>query len=87
VLALLVSWILGGLIVGGLGRLLVPGHTRMGIGVTILIGIAGSFLGGLVGTALGVGLLIRFVLAVAGSALIVAITHGHRHYSRRGMLP
>lgn len=86
-LVLLLSWILGGLIIGGLGRMLVPGHTRMGIPATILTGLAGSFLGGLVGTALGAGLLIRFVLAVAGSALIVAITHGHRHYTRRRLMP
>jgi uncharacterized membrane protein YeaQ/YmgE (transglycosylase-associated protein family) len=81
--ALLVAWIVGGLVIGALGRLLAPGHARMGIAATILVGLAGSFLGGVVGTAIGVGALLRFLLSVAGAALIVSATHGYRHATRR----
>jgi uncharacterized membrane protein YeaQ/YmgE (transglycosylase-associated protein family) len=80
---LLVSWILGGLLIGALGRLVAPGHARMGIGATLLVGLAGSFIGGVIGVAFGAGVLLRFLLAVAGSAVIVTALHGQRHLSRR----
>lgn len=61
--------ILGGLIVGGLGRLAIPGPNPMSIGMTILVGIGGSVIGGLVGRLLfgrdGGGLILA-VLAAAG---------------------
>lgn len=67
----IVALVVGGLIVGALGRLAIPGRDPMGIGLTILVGIGGSLLGGFVGRALfgsdGGG----FILAVAGAALIV----------------
>ncbi|HLI43978.1 MAG TPA: hypothetical protein VKU92_05870 [Acidimicrobiales bacterium] len=83
VIGLLLAWLLGGLVIGALGRLFAPGHARMGLGSTLLVGIAGSFIGGVVGVALGVGFLLRLVIAVGGSALIVTALHGHRHLSRR----
>ena len=48
----LIWLIVGGLVIGLLGRLLVPGRQPMGCIVTTLVGIAGSLLGGLVGEAL-----------------------------------
>ncbi|HVV35610.1 MAG TPA: hypothetical protein VHC63_03340 [Acidimicrobiales bacterium] len=45
----LISLILGGLIIGALGRLAVPGPNPMSVGMTILVGIAGSLVGGFVG--------------------------------------
>ena len=64
------SLVLGGLIVGALGRLLVPGRQAMSIVMTILVGIGGSLLGGLAGNVL-LGRPGGFFLAVACSALIV----------------
>ncbi|MCK4176342.1 GlsB/YeaQ/YmgE family stress response membrane protein [Aciditerrimonas ferrireducens] len=87
ILAVLLSVVVSGLIVGGLGRLLVPGHSRMGIGATILIGFAGSVVGNIVGAILGVGPIIDFVLAVGAAAVIVAGTHGHRHFRQRRLPP
>ena len=46
---LILSIILGGLLIGALGRLALPGPDPMGIGTTILVGIGGSLIGGLVG--------------------------------------
>lgn len=79
---LIISLLVGGLIIGALGRLVVPGPNPMGILRTIAVGIAGSLLGGLVGRyVLGwryrFSALAAFVLAVAFTALIVAaIGHG-----------
>jgi len=83
VIGLLVSWVLGGLVIGALGRLIAPGHLKMGVGTTILVGIAGSFIGGLVGLAVGAGFLLRFLISVVGAAAIVTATHGRRHLARR----
>jgi uncharacterized membrane protein YeaQ/YmgE (transglycosylase-associated protein family) len=67
----IIGLILGGLIVGALGRLAIPGPNPMSIPATIGVGIGGSFIGGLVGYLIfgknGGGIL----LAVAGAALIV----------------
>lgn len=75
-LYLVFSLILGGLIIGGLGRLVIPGPNPIGFFRTIVAGLAGSFLGGLVGRLIlgwrydysfGLG----FVLAVLFAALFV----------------
>ncbi|MDH6136800.1 putative membrane protein YeaQ/YmgE (transglycosylase-associated protein family) [Kitasatospora sp. MAA4] len=42
----IVSWIILGLIAGGIAKLLLPGRDPGGLIVTTLIGIAGSFVGG-----------------------------------------
>jgi uncharacterized membrane protein YeaQ/YmgE (transglycosylase-associated protein family) len=51
-IALLISLVVTGLIVGGLARLALPGKDPMSIPMTIALGIAGSFVGGLIYTAL-----------------------------------
>jgi uncharacterized membrane protein YeaQ/YmgE (transglycosylase-associated protein family) len=66
----IISLLIGGLVIGALGRLAVPGRQPMGIGMTILVGIGGSLLGGLIGRLL-FGRPGGFILAVLGSALIV----------------
>jgi uncharacterized membrane protein YeaQ/YmgE (transglycosylase-associated protein family) len=48
----LLSLIVGGLIIGALGRLAIPGPNPMSIGMTILVGIGGSIVGGLIGRLL-----------------------------------
>lgn len=79
IFGLLVSWVLGGLVIGALGRLIAPGHAKMGVGTTILVGIGGSFIGGVVGLAIGADFLLRFLVSVAGAAVIVTAVHGRRH--------
>ena len=78
-LAYVLSLVVGGLIVGALGRFAIPGPNPMSIGATILVGIGGSFLGGIVGALLfgrrgGGGL----ILAVLGAALIVWLLERRR---------
>jgi uncharacterized membrane protein YeaQ/YmgE (transglycosylase-associated protein family) len=73
--------VIGGAVVGALGRLVVPGPNPIGFVRTVLAGWAGSFLGGLVGR-LVFGLRYRYsgllalVLAVLFTALIVYAIDG-----------
>ena len=62
--------VLGGLIVGALGRLAVPGPDPMPIWMTILLGVVGSVIGALVAGALGLGNA-GFILSVIGAALVL----------------
>ena len=62
--------VLGGLIVGALGRLAVPGPDPMPIWMTILLGIVGSVIGALVAGALGLGSA-GVILSVIGAALVL----------------
>ena len=76
----ILSLILGGLIIGALGRLAVPGPNPMSIGMTIVIGLGGSLIGGLVGYLLtggrrGGG----WILAVLASAGIVYVMQRREH--------
>jgi len=48
----LMSWIVFGLIVGGLARLVLSGSDPMGWTATLLLGVAGSVLGGFIGNLL-----------------------------------
>ncbi len=75
----LLSWILFGLIAGGIAKFIMPGKDPGGCLVTILLGIAGALLGGFIATELfgwgGVmGFDLRSVLiAVAGAILILLL--------------
>ncbi|MDQ6616316.1 MAG: GlsB/YeaQ/YmgE family stress response membrane protein [Actinomycetota bacterium] len=81
-LLLIVSILIFGLIVGGLGRLIVPGHNPMGFFATALVGIGGALLGGVIARLLwpdpAVHRLGVFVCEVLGAAVIVALVSGTR---------
>ncbi len=80
----IVALLLGGLILGALGRLVVPGPNPMGIFATICCGWAGSFLGGLVGRlAFGWRYRYSFLLALAFTVLVVYLVSGRRTPRRR----
>lgn len=57
IISSLISLLVVGLIIGGLGRLIVPGRNPIGLGATLVIGLAGSFVGAIIGAVLGLGLL------------------------------
>lgn len=72
----ILSWIVFGLVVGGVAKLMMPGRDPGGVVVTILLGIVGAVLGGWVGQALGfyrpeepAGLL----MATLGAVLVLVI--------------
>jgi uncharacterized membrane protein YeaQ/YmgE (transglycosylase-associated protein family) len=75
----IISWILLGLIAGGIAKALMPGRDPGGCIITILLGIAGAFVGGWVGKTLFHVQLGKFfdlrtwLLAIAGSLIILVI--------------
>lgn len=87
-LALILVMVIGGAIVGALGRLVVPGPNPIGFIRTVLAGWAGSFLGGLVGHLVfgwryRYSGLLALVVAVAFTALIVYAIDGRSRRVRR----
>jgi uncharacterized membrane protein YeaQ/YmgE (transglycosylase-associated protein family) len=77
----LIAVLVGGLVIGALGRLLVPGPNPIGFGWTLLCGIAGSFLGGLLGRYLFhfgfVTLALEVLVAAAFVSLVARRQRGH----------
>ena len=72
-LAIVLSLVITGLVIGALGRLAVPGPNPMGLGMTMLIGIAGAFLGGVVGALIGNIWALNLVLEIAAAAGLVVL--------------
>lgn len=74
----ILSWIVFGLIAGGLAKMIMPGKDPGGCLVTILIGIVGAVIGGYIGTMLGYGGITGFnlgsmLLAVLGAIILLLI--------------
>lgn len=75
----IISWIIFGLIAGGIAKLLMPGKDPGGCIITMLIGIAGAVIGGWIGHALwgSTGVtgfdLSSFGVAVLGSVVLLLI--------------
>jgi uncharacterized membrane protein YeaQ/YmgE (transglycosylase-associated protein family) len=82
VLFLIASVVLGGLLIGGLGRLVVPGPNRIGCLATAGVGLLGAIVGGAIARALysdpGRHVLVTLVLEVAVAAGVVALISGRR---------
>ncbi|HUG39637.1 MAG TPA: GlsB/YeaQ/YmgE family stress response membrane protein [Longimicrobiales bacterium] len=75
----LLTWVLLGLVAGGLAKLIFPGKDPGGCLVTIAIGVLGALLGGFLGTTLFdwgtvTGFDLKSVgIAVAGSLILLAL--------------
>ena len=81
----LLSLIVVGLVIGGVGRLVVPGPNPIGLPATVGVGLAGSIVGAIIGAILGLGAIsIVFELAVA-AGLVYAL--GSRGGGRRALRP
>ena len=80
-----VSWVLLGLLAGGLAKFIMPGKDPGGCLVTMLIGIVGALIGGFIGrTLIGRSVtgfdLVSLALAVVGSVILLAL---YRAIARR----
>lgn len=79
----LISLLITGLIIGGLGRLVVPGRNPMGLGLTMLLGIGGALIGGIIAAAIGAGVFVSLLFEVLVAAALVALVS--RNGNRRGL--
>ena len=74
----LLSWIVFGLIAGGVAKFLMPGRDPGGCIITMIIGIVGALLGGWVATLFGFGGISGFdfrslVIAIVGAILLLLL--------------
>jgi uncharacterized membrane protein YeaQ/YmgE (transglycosylase-associated protein family) len=85
-LTAIVTWLLVGLVIGGLAHFLVPGRNRVEIVATIGFGIAGALVGGVVTAALlGPGhVIITFIVALIVAALLIAAVTNRGRFRSRG---
>jgi len=70
------SWIVFGLIAGGLAKLVVPGRDPGGLIVTMLLGVAGALLGGWLGRALSLyrpGEPAGWMMSILGAVILLLI--------------
>ena len=71
------SWIIIGLLAGGIAKLLMPGRDPGGCIITILLGIGGAMLAGALGRVLGIyrdpGDGASWIAAIIGAVLILFI--------------
>ncbi len=78
IIGYLISLVIVGLVIGGLGRLIVPGPNRIGLAATLGCGLAGALAGGLLGGLLGLGAIsIVFELAIS-AGLVYVVSGRHR---------
>ncbi len=64
------SWVLLGLLAGGIAKFLMPGKDPGGCLVTIILGIIGASVGGWIGTQLGWGTVQQFDMRGLGIAIL-----------------
>jgi uncharacterized membrane protein YeaQ/YmgE (transglycosylase-associated protein family) len=89
----IIAWIVLGLVAGLLANMLIPGRRSQGLILTCVIGIAGALGGGWAATELfhvhtlhGIFNLSTWLTAIAGSAVLLLVSHlltGRGSRSRR----
>lgn len=68
-----ISWIIFGLLAGGLAKFIMPGKDPGGCFLTIILGIVGAAVGGWIGTQLGFGSVEAFDVRSLGIAILGSI--------------
>jgi uncharacterized membrane protein YeaQ/YmgE (transglycosylase-associated protein family) len=83
VLFLILSILIGGLVIGALGRLVVPGPNPIGLWWTVACGVGGAVLGGIVASLLfsnpAAHWLITLIIEVVAAAFLVSVVSKRRH--------
>jgi uncharacterized membrane protein YeaQ/YmgE (transglycosylase-associated protein family) len=75
IIGYIISLLIVGFVIGGLGRLVVPGPNPIGAGKTLGLGLIGAFVGSLIGGLLGLGFF-TIVFEVAIAAGLVYLVSG-----------
>jgi uncharacterized membrane protein YeaQ/YmgE (transglycosylase-associated protein family) len=75
IIGYIVSLLIVGFVIGGLGRLIVPGPNPIGAGRTLGVGLIGAFVGSLIGGLLGIGFF-TIIFEVAISSGLVYLVSG-----------
>jgi uncharacterized membrane protein YeaQ/YmgE (transglycosylase-associated protein family) len=75
IIGYIISLVIVGFVIGGLGRLVVPGPNPIGAGKTLALGLVGAFVGSLIGGLLGLGFF-SILFEVAISAGLVYLVSG-----------
>jgi uncharacterized membrane protein YeaQ/YmgE (transglycosylase-associated protein family) len=78
IIGYLVSLVVVGLVIGGLGRLVVPGPNPIGLWATLGVGLIGALVGGVIGGLLGLGVF-SLVFEIGISAGLVYLMGGRTH--------
>lgn len=73
VLGFVLSLVITGLVIGGLGRLVVPGPNPMSLWLTLAVGIVGAFVGGVITAIIGGGIVVAVVLEILVAAGLVVL--------------
>lgn len=66
----ILSWIILGLLAGGIAKFVMPGKDPGGCFLTILLGVVGASVGGWIGTQLGFGSVQQFDMRGLGIAIL-----------------
>ena len=70
----IIGVLVGGLVIGGLGRLIMPGRQPIGCLMTILLGVAGGVLGWYLGHDVAeVGNVLTFLIQIVCAAALVGL--------------
>jgi len=75
IIGYIISLVIVGFVIGGLGRLVVPGPNPIGAGKTLGLGLIGALVGSLIGGLLGLGVF-SILFEVAISAGLVYLVSG-----------
>jgi uncharacterized membrane protein YeaQ/YmgE (transglycosylase-associated protein family) len=84
IIGYLVSLLIVGMVIGGLGRLIVPGPNPIGALRTLGIGLVGAFVGSLLGGILGIGLFAIIFEVAAAAGLVYLISRRPQRLSTGG---
>lgn len=83
IIGYIISLLIVGFVIGGLGRLVIPGPNPIGAWRTLGIGLIGAFVGSLIGGLLGIGIF-TIVFEVAISAGMVYLLTGRTRLTQGG---
>ena len=74
IIGYIISLVIVGFVIGGLGRLVIPGPNPIGAGKTLGVGLIGAFAGSLLGGLLGLGIFSILVEVAVAAGLVYLVS-------------